>query len=267
MKLQAVAVALALTGLVTSVALAQGPPRDAAASAASGPSWRIAVCHRTHAAGEPFRQKVGFMLARLRAARRLNAARLEEAPAPPADPGDARIAYGGPHELLADLEALDAGLRRVRGDPLADGSLRDLVRRVRVFGFHLARLDLRQHSAVHARALAELLAAAGVERDYLGLDESARAAALARELANPRPLTPAGGAYSAETGEVLAVFHAARRLQREFGVEACNVYIISMTAGASDVLAALLLAKEAGLFEPGRDGAPPRSTLQIVPLF
>src|SRR6185503_308824 len=128
-----------------------------------------------------------------------------------------------------------------------------------------ARLDLRQHSRVNAEALAELLRAAGVEADYLALDEAARTALLVRELEDPRPLVRARGGYSRETADVLALFQATARLQGELGTEACNVYIISMTAGASDLLTPLVFAREAGLFDPDAD--PPRSTLQVVPLF
>ncbi|HEU5316379.1 MAG TPA: phosphoenolpyruvate carboxylase, partial [Chloroflexota bacterium] len=70
---------------------------------------------------------------------------------------------------------------------------------------------------------------------------------------------------SAETAEAIAVFDLAARAQAEHGRDVCDVYIISMTAGVSDVLVPLLLAKEAGLFDPS--SVPPRSGLQIVPLF
>jgi phosphoenolpyruvate carboxylase len=242
--------------------------------------------------GEPYRRKLAFMLARLRAARRLNMARLQfdqpsgaraeaieiarvqdlwasgaspEAP----HPDDARIAYRRPEALRADLEAIAESLRAGGAGRLAEGAVKDLLRRVDIFGFHLARLDLRQHSAVHAAAVAEVLKVAGIEDDYLALDEPARVALLAREIENPRPLLwPHGTRYSPPTQEVIAVFRMARRMQEELGVDACNVYIISMTAGASDILTPLLFAKEAGLFWPGGPGGEePRSTLQIVPLF
>ena len=101
-------------------------------------------------------------------------------------PDDARIAYGRPDELLADLAVLEGALRRGNAARLAGGQLHDLIRRVQIFGFHLARLDLRQHSAVLAGAMAEVLRVAGVEADYLKLDEAARVAVLAREIANRR---------------------------------------------------------------------------------
>ncbi|HEX2513626.1 MAG TPA: phosphoenolpyruvate carboxylase, partial [Chloroflexota bacterium] len=226
---------------------------------------------------EPWRRKLAFCSARVQAARRLNAVGLSGLPevGPEAPrPDDPRIAYGRPDELLADLAVLEGALRRGNAARLAGGQLHDLIRRVQIFGFHLARLDLRQHSAVLAGAMAEVLRVAGVEADYLELDEAQRVAVLAREIANPRPLIWPGGQYSAETAEAIEVFSTTRRLQAELGAEACNVYIVSMTAGVSDILAPLLLAKEAGLFDPGRPAGPagaagegPRSTLQIVPLF
>ncbi len=228
------------------------------------------------AATEPYRLKLAGMLERLRAARRLNAQRLLASTGPDDDVelsrgqdlggmGDEEVAYPHAEALLADLQSIAESLRARGSHRLADGMLGDLIRRVEVFGFHLARLDLRQHSAVHAAAIAEVLRVAGVEADYLGLDEPARAALLAREIEDPRPLVwPADqGPYTPETREVLAVFRTARRLQDELGPEACNVYIISMTAGASDILAPLLFAKETGLFTP----SAARGTLQIVPLF
>jgi phosphoenolpyruvate carboxylase len=264
--------------------------RDSLAADATAMPDLAAVLHERFA-GEPYRQKLGFMLARLRAARWLNTvalARLDPRRPDPVPPlaqdgwgagapeerpraGDERIAYRRPAELLADLRLVAQSLHEQGASRLADGLLKDVIRQVEVFGFHLARLDLRQHSAVHEAAVAELLATAGVAPDYRSLSEPERVALLAREIENPRPLVwgvaEQADRYSPQTAEVLAVFRVAAELQRELGPEACNVYIISMTAGASDVLEPLLLAKEAGLFRPRRGREPPRSTLQIVPLF
>jgi phosphoenolpyruvate carboxylase len=232
---------------------------------------------------EPYRRKLAFMLARLGAARRLNAAAIGSddrdqlvreqelwgigGPAEPPLPSDARIAYSRPAELLADLRLIAASLRGQRGERLARGAVADLVRQVEVFGFHLARLDLRQHSGVHRAAVADILRQAGVEQDYESLDEASRVKVLSREIASRRPLVWPEGSYAPETAELLAVFRTARRAQEDLGQQTCNVYIISMTAGASDVLTPLLLAKEVGLFAPAREGQPPVSSLQIVPLF
>jgi phosphoenolpyruvate carboxylase len=248
----------------------------------------IATSAQAQFAAEPYRRKVAFMRARVQAARRLNAMRRsavlargtvgpaeEDAvtraqrlwsrmPEPPR-PHDARVAYRRASQLRADLRLMADGLREGGAFRLASGMLHDVERRAEAFGFHLARLDLRQHSRVNAEALAELLSAAGVELDYLALSEEQRTAVLVRELQNPRPLAHPHRAWSAATAEVLDLFRTTRRMQEELGAEACNVYIVSMTAGVSDVLAPLLFAKEAGLFSPEAD--PPTSGLQVVPLF
>jgi len=268
--------------------ISQALARSLELDAAEMPELALSLAR--HFSTEPYRRKGGFMQARITAARRINAARLRErrrgspadegdedpvlgqaqrlwgtgAPPEPPRPDDDRIAYAGPEDLKRDLLLIAESLRGHRGGRLANGLVADLVRRVEVFGFHLARLDLRQHSQVLASAAAEVLKAAGVEGDFLALDLPARASVLAREIANPRPLVRPLGGYSAQTTETIALFLTLARLQRELGVEACNVFIVSMTAGTADVLAPLLFAKEAGLFDPG---AQPRSSLQVVPLF
>ena len=251
---------------------------------------------------EPYRQKFGVMIARVAAARRVNGARLArlhvvgagevgerawaeqhalagaealwrdgdvvEAP----EVGDERLAYSRSSELLDDVRAIGEALGADGLPRLRDGLLADFRRRIDVFGFHLAHLDIRQHSAVHAKAVADLFYVAGVELAYEALGESDRVALLARELMNPRPLQRRAGPdgsspYAASTVEVLAVFDTLRRMQAELGPHACNTYIISMTAGISDLLEPLLLAKEFGLFDPTDRGSGPTSTLQVVPLF
>jgi phosphoenolpyruvate carboxylase len=225
---------------------------------------------------EPYRRKVAYMLGRLRAARRLQGARraaddltrrreIWGGGAAEPRPGEDGRAYRRPAELQEDLAVLARALDGQGAQRLARGLLADTIRRAEVFGFHLARLDLRQHSRVNAQALAEVLKAAGVAADYLALDEAARTELLVRELQDPRPLVRARGGYSKDTAEVVALFDTTARMQGELGTEACNVYIVSMTAGASDLLTPLLFAREAGLFDP--EASPPRSTLQVVPLF
>ena len=239
-------------------------------------------------AAEPYRRKLAFMRTRLRAARRLHRVRMAQVRAtePGGDPEveaaeqahrlwgrsveapharDHRVAYRSAADLREDLTVIADSLRAAGAARLADGQLKDVLRRAEVFGFHLARLDLRQHSQVHEGVVAEILRAAGVVEDYASLDEEGRVAVLVRELTSPRPLVRPHEAYSPETAEALAVFDCARRLQGELGREVCDVYVVSMTAGASDLLEPLLLAREAGLAR--LDDGEPRSTLQVVPLF
>src|SRR5690606_1545138 len=92
--------------------------------------------------------------------------------------------YPDPARYRADLAVLDSSLRAAGFAAIAEQELRDALRRIDVFGFHLASLDLRQHSAVHDRVVGELLARGG-RPGYLDLDETARRALLTDILAAP----------------------------------------------------------------------------------
>jgi phosphoenolpyruvate carboxylase len=176
--------------------------------------------------------------------------------------------YAGAAEFLADLRVVEDSLRRNHGAPLLPIRLSGLIRAVEVFGFHLATTDLRQSSDQHELVVAELLAAAKVEPDYLALDETARRALLLRLLAEPRPLRVPSIAYSALTASELAIFETARRLRADFGPEAIRHYIISHTETVSDLLEVLLLQKECGLMR-GTIGPNEAAVvdLVVVPLF
>jgi phosphoenolpyruvate carboxylase len=171
--------------------------------------------------------------------------------------------YHTPAELLADLRVIERSLRANAGSSVAGGALRDLIRRAEVFGLHTATLDIRQHSERHDAALEEVLRVGGVCDAYTALDEAARVELLSREVANPRPLIPARLPYSPETAEIVETFRTVAAILEQLSPDSIQTYIVSMTRGASDILGALLLAKEAGLYRP-EAGV---SRLNIVPLF
>lgn len=175
------------------------------------------------------------------------------------DPGYSRAA------LLADLEALRSWLHEVGLREEADeGPLAELILRVKVFGLHLASLDLRQHSAVHERVVSELLKLGGVHPDYASLDEDARLAILRTELSGPRPLLRRGAQVSEESAELLGVLEVVAAAQaRE--PDSVKAYVVSMTHSVSDLLEVLLLMKETGLFRIEDDGV--KSGLDVVPLL
>ncbi|MEB0284690.1 phosphoenolpyruvate carboxylase, partial [Sphingomonas sp. 10B4] len=89
---------------------------------------------------------------------------------------------------------------------LTRGRLRHLRRAVRVFGFSLAPVDLRQNSDVHERVVAELLQAADPTIDYLACNEEQRIACLIAEISNARPLASPYLTYSEETQSELAIY-------------------------------------------------------------
>jgi phosphoenolpyruvate carboxylase len=181
-------------------------------------------------------------------------------------------------KLAADLELLRRALRTIRG-PWLDHfvPLDDAIVRAHVFGLHLATLDIRQHSAVHEHAVAELLAAADVTDRYGELPESERVELLRRELSTHRPLVAHDAVLSPKAAETLRTLDVVRAaVSRD---PACiRSYIISMTHGISDMLEVLLLMKERGLYEPpgtridhaGVSSATshaPARTLHVVPLL
>jgi len=135
--------------------------------------------------------------------------------------------YAGPDDLLADLRVVQDSLRAAGALRHAFGGVQHLIWQVETYGFHLAELEVRQHSQVHARALAEL---------------------------------EAGGALSAQTEEVLEVFRAIADIQRERGPRASGRYVVSFTRSAEDLVNVHRLARHA--FPDG--GGP---VLDVVPLF
>jgi len=155
-------------------------------------------------------------------------------------------------QLWQPLHACYQSLLQCGMQIIADGALLDLLRRVRCFGVHLVRHDVRQDSARHTEALSELTSWLGLG-DYAGWDESSRRAFLLRELASRRPLVPHHWQPSAAVREVLDTCAVVARQP----AEALGAYVISMARQASDVLAVHLLLKEAGCSH----------SLPVAPLF
>jgi phosphoenolpyruvate carboxylase len=219
---------------------------------------------------EPYALKLVYMESRLTATlAHVNALGSAEArAAAPSEP-----AYASASSFLDDLGLIERSLLDNRGEALAEhGPLAHLIAQATACGFHLATLDIRQHSEEHERALDELISAARVlpgEKKYSELPEEEKVALLTRELSNPRPLLSHDRAAAAEAKRVLDVFDVVRDAQRLLSPQAVTTYIISMTHGVSDVLEVLLLAKEAGLLRwPWRDGGQRlESDIDVVPLF
>jgi phosphoenolpyruvate carboxylase len=216
-----------------------------------------------HRADEPYRQALTGIYARLAATYLLLTGE------PPARPPAAKAEpYESPDELKVDLETVLASLIAVHGETFSRGPLPDLIRAVDTFGFHLARLDLRQNSSVHARTAAELLKVAGVCDDYELLDEDARRKLLIAELSHGRLLHSPFADYSDETRRELGVLTAAAEVKRLYGRDAIRAYIVSNTTSVSDLLEVYLLLKEVGLFTPGDPPrTPPRAQVFAEPLF
>ncbi|GAA3409739.1 phosphoenolpyruvate carboxylase [Paenibacillus hodogayensis] len=179
---------------------------------------------------------------------------------------NANAKYHSPDELLADLWLIDRSLRNHFADYTADIYIRKLIRQVELFGFHLAGLDVRQHSKEHESAMNEILARMNIADNYAALSEGDKIALLSRLLNDPRPLMSPYMEYSESTMEVINVYKAIKAAQAEFGPKCITTYLISMTQGASDLLEVMVLGKEVGLYRREADGSV-RCTLQPAPLF
>jgi phosphoenolpyruvate carboxylase len=185
----------------------------------------------------------------------------------------ARLAQGTPHvpgrdylgsaDLVTDLELMRASLARNAGQLTATGRLASVIRVVSSFGLHLATLDVREHAAAHHAVLAQLYARVGEVPDYAALSRTERTQLLARELSGRRPLSGVDSTLTEPARRTFEVFTTIREAQDRFGAEAIESYIVSMTQGVDDVLAAAVLAREAGLV----DVHARRARIGFVPLL
>jgi phosphoenolpyruvate carboxylase len=168
-------------------------------------------------------------------------------------------------DLLADLDLIAESLQgHGFEDAAQSGQLHRLRSLVKTFGFHLAALDVRQHSGVHEDTVAALLDAGDVVDDYGALSEEEKLEVLSRELQNPRPLVSRHADLPADAAELMEVFGVLRAMQA-VDPDIVGSYVVSMTHTVSDLLEPMLLAKEAGLGAVV-DGSY-RCPLDVVPLF
>lgn len=171
--------------------------------------------------------------------------------------------YTRRQELQQDLEAIADSLRQAGAAYAANGTIRDLLQLVRVFGLHLFTLDIRQHSARHGTAIDELFRWSGIHDSYLTLSADERFDLVAQELTQRRPLIPTQLGFSEETNEVIQTFRTISALLEKQSPEAIETYIISGVTEPVHVLEVLLLAREARLFDPIQG----KSLINISPLF
>ncbi len=215
-----------------------------------------------HRTDEPYRRALIGIYSRLAATlKALTGGEAARHAVPPHD------AYPDAAALLKDLLAIDASLQAHKVHVLSTPRLQPLIRAVKVFGFHLATVDLRQSSDQHEAVLTELLAVARVNPDYAALEEPAKCALLMGLLNDARPLRVMGASYSAHTLSEIGIFEAAKTMRERFGTQAIRHYIISHTETVSDLLEVLLLQKEVGLMRGTLGDDSATCDLIVVPLF
>ncbi|MFM2068422.1 MAG: hypothetical protein RLZZ584_3331 [Pseudomonadota bacterium] len=218
-----------------------------------------------HRDDEPYRRALIGVYARLAAnLHEMTGTEALRHAVPPQNP------YPDAAAFLADLQIVEASLKHHHAQALIAPRLAPLMRAVRVFGFHLATVDLRQSSDKHETVVAELLANAGVCADYSALSEADKRVLLMEQLDHARPLRVMGASYSELAQSEIAIFEAAREMRATFGPEAIRHYIISHTEDVSDLLEVLLLQKETGLLRGPQGGALKAGAvadLIVSPLF
>jgi phosphoenolpyruvate carboxylase len=180
--------------------------RNALAAARTGQPRRIAEIVK-RSPEEPHRQFLLYVAERIAATRTR----------------DADLGYRSPDELLAELRIVQDSLAEAGAVRQAYGELQHLIWQVETFGFHLAELEIRQHSAVHEKALAEIRS---------------------------------GGELSELTQEVLDTLRVVAWIQERFGVRACTRYVVSFTRSAEDMANVYELAASLGDKAPTLDVVP-----------
>ncbi|MBT2755350.1 phosphoenolpyruvate carboxylase [Mesobacillus foraminis] len=180
--------------------------------------------------------------------------------------GVSEAGYQSAEELLQDLLMIKRSVYQHHPVMHELKMLQKLIRQVQLFGFHLATLDIRNHSGEHESAVAEMLRKVRIADDYSALPEDKKVSLLQEVLADPRSLQLHHGDYSQETQQMLDVFHLIKKAHKTFGKRSISVYLISMTQSASDLLEVLVLAKEAGIYRLHADGSID-SDLNVAPLL
>jgi phosphoenolpyruvate carboxylase len=150
--------------------------------------------------------------------------------------------YKNTEELLADLMLMRDSLFAHKGELLATGLIERTIRTVAAFGLTHATLDIREHSDAHHAAISQM-----VGGNYIGLSHNEKFPILTAQLGSSTKLDTSK--LDAAGSKTFNTFVAIADLIERFGPEVIETYIVSMTKGADDLIAAAVLAKEAGLVD------------------
>lgn len=167
-----------------------------------------------------------------------------------------RAAFRTSAELIADLEAVHESLLRAGLGRLAEGRFARVLLQARIFGFHLAPLDMRQHADRFNALLADRFRTYGIENEWLETAEDRRIEILLEQLRTRRPLVGVTTELRDDDRDLYDTLSTMAWAQRTLGEESSSTLILSMTQSASDLLGALLLARDAGV-----------KSLDVAPLF
>ena len=172
---------------------------------------------------------------------------------------DSKLFYRSSSELQKDLKFIRELLIEINADKIAENLLFPLERIVQSFGFHLAKLDIRQNSEYYEKAISQILQKSTLaDTDFQSWDEVTRLRFLNKEIASPELLTNITISYGPEADNVLDYFRVLRDHNILYGSEGIGSLIVSMTRSLSDLLMVYMFMKETQLL--GTD-------LIVAPLF
>ncbi|MFN8437718.1 MAG: phosphoenolpyruvate carboxylase [Cytophagales bacterium] len=175
--------------------------------------------------------------------------------------------YNTHHELIEDLVILRDALVDLGAKAVAYTDVKEAIRTIQTFGFHLARLDIRQNSKYHENALAQLMNKAMLDGEkFLQMNEEERVAFLTKELKSPRPFTQNNTKLTGEAEGVVECLRVVANHIEIYGTDGIGTLIISMTRSVSDLLVLYVLCREAGLVTTNSEGLLV-CKLPVVPLF
>jgi phosphoenolpyruvate carboxylase len=165
--------------------------------------------------------------------------------------------YKTGEELQDDLQLVADSLRAQGGRRVADGALRRIIQKVRLFSLHLVPLDIREDARLHAACIDELFRHYNICEDYATLPEAEKQTLLAREITNRRPMFPVEPEFSDTSNRIINTWRMIRKAHRLHGKRAIDTVIASMTTAPSDILTMLLFAREVAV----------EGDVDLVPLF
>ena len=179
---------------------------------------------------------------------------------------DKKLNYKNVDGLLFDLKLITGSLNKNDGNQLVKNLLDPFILKVKTFGFHFVKLDIRQNADLLRKAVAEALHISDPSIKYTRLSEKEKIDLLTKEILNPRPLTNKFSRLSTDTRKIINEFGLILWAKQNISRDAAGEYIISNSSEMSDVLGALLLAKEAGLIKVHSNKIT-SSDFEILPLF
>ena len=176
------------------------------------------------------------------------------------------LCYANEHELRSDIVLVRDSLAHHNESNITRGSIKDLLRLIDTCGFYLSKLDIRQESTLHSRAIAEIAANLNKPIDYQSMNEQDRQNWLSEQLQSLEPLSFDRSQITIQSDDIIKVFALMSEMREEVSQDCFGSYIISMTHEASHILEVAVLAKIAGLISTDENGEI-SCNIHIAPLF